>query len=109
MDGKQYDESLLTVLTFCESLDKIGYYPIENGKAFGMTRQELYVLVDSLNRNLLTRAVLGKNRISFTPLTLEGREKLKQLRNELRGQSIHVRFQNWILNNWHYFLLLFKR
>lgn len=107
MNGKQYDECLLAVLTFCESLDKIGYYPIENDKAFGMTRQELYVLVNSLNRNLLTRAVLGKNRISFTPLTLEGREKLEQLREKLRSRRLLVRFWNWVLKNWHRLLSLF--
>ena len=109
MNSKQYDECLLAVLTFCESVDGTKYYPIENGKAFEMTRPELIVLIDSLNRNHYTKAIVGNKNLIFTPLTIEGREKLKQLRNELRGQFILVRFWRWILRNWHYFLLLFKQ
>ena len=109
MDNKQYDECLLAVLTYCESIDETKYYPIENGKAFEMTRPELIVLIDSLNRNHYTKAIVGNKNIIFTPLTLEGREKLEQLRDKLKGKSILVRFGRFILRNWHYFLLLFKR
>ncbi len=109
MNNKQYDECLLSILTYCESLNKTDYYPIKNDSAFGMTRSELLAMVDSLNRNHYTKAIIVRAGISFTPLTLEGREKLEELREKLKGQSVLVRVWRFILRNWHYFLLLFKR
>lgn len=109
MDSKQYNESLLALLTHCESLEKTDYYPLENGKAFGMTRSELIVLADSLNRNHYVKVLVDSKRIILEPLTPEGHEKLEQLRDKLKGKSILVRFWRWILRNWHYFLLLFKQ
>ena len=109
MDNKQYFERLLEVLTYCESLEKTDYYPLENGKAFGMTRLELIELADSLNRNNYVKMLVDSKRIILGQLTLEGHEKLEQLRDKLKGKSILVRFWRWILRNWHYFLLLFKQ
>lgn len=117
MDNKQYFERLLEVLTYCESLKKTDYYPLKNGKAFGMTRLELIELADSLNRNNYVKMLVDSKRIILGQLTLEGHEKLEQLREKLWNRRWYVRTWRWICDIWwihvpvliatiHYFLEL---
>lgn len=116
MDNKQYDERLLEVLTYFESLDKPISFDLQE-EQFGMSKHEFVSMVSDLIRNKWIKASIGCGFIQFLSLTFEGREKLEQLREKLWNRRWYVRTWRWICDIWwihipvlittiHYFLEL---
>ncbi|MBQ6616326.1 MAG: hypothetical protein IJH67_08150 [Thermoguttaceae bacterium] len=117
MNSKQYDECLLAVLTYCESLEQPKHYSLNQENLFGMSQNELVSMVSDLKRNNYIKAEICAGTIIFMSLTLEGREKLEQLRDKLWNRRWYVRTWRWICDIWwihvpvliatiHYFLEL---
>lgn len=107
MDNKQYDERLLEVLTYFESLDKPISFDLQE-EQFGMSKHEFVSMVSDLIRNKWIKASIGCGFIQFLSLTFEGREKLEQLRVEQQNQRLLVRIGRWMLQNWHYLQAFLK-
>lgn len=108
MNSKQYDECLLEVLTYFESLDKPISFDLQE-EQFGMSKHEFVSMVSDLIRNKWIKASIGCGFIQFLSLTFEGREKLEQLRVEQQNKRLSVRFWRWICDNWHRLLSVFFR
>ena len=108
MNSEQHKESLLAILTFCESLEKPVYHDLQE-EQFGMSKHLFVQTVSDLNQNNVIKAELGIGFVLFFPLTEKGREKLEQLREEQQNQRLLVSISRWLLNNWHYLLPIFKR
>ena len=99
MDGKQYDESLLAILTFCESLEKPVYHDLQE-EQFGMSKHLFVQTVSELNRNNVIKADPGNGYVLFFPLTEKGREKLEQLREKIWNHTWYMRTWHWICDIW---------
>lgn len=109
MNNKQYEEHLLSVLTFCESLESPTDINYNEGNPFGMSSYDLNSMIRDLVQNNYIQAERYIGGAFIFSLTLEGRKKLEQLREEQQNQRFLVRIYRWFLNNWHYFLPFFKR
>lgn len=100
MDNKQYDERLLAVLTYCESLGQPEHYALNQENLFGLSQFELVSTVSDLKQNDYIKAEICSGAIIFMSLTLKGREKLEQLREKLWNRSWYMRTLHWICDIW---------
>ena len=100
MDGKQYDEALLKVLTFCENLDEPAEINYREDNLFGMSQNDFIQMVSDLISNNFIKAELCLSSVFFISLTHEGRKELEQLREKIWKRTWYMQTWHWICDIW---------
>lgn len=100
MKKQQYEECLIQVLTYFESLNEaiIIQYCEEN--PFGIPHNEFLTMIHDLRRNNYINANLSDSAAMFIGITMEGRDKLEELRENSRNRIWYRRTLHWICDIW---------
>lgn len=86
MNNKQYEEYLLSILTYCESLESPTDIKDNEENPFGLSCYDFREMVLGLNRNHYINAIPYLGGVILYSLTFEGREKLEKLREKLSNR-----------------------
>lgn len=84
MNNKQYDEYLLSILTFCESLESLTDIKDDEENPFGLSCRDFREMICELHQNNYINAIIYFGGVYLKSLTLKGREKLEKLREKLK-------------------------